>query len=190
MIGKLTGSFAGVSVEGAALIEVGGVGYSVRVPLSLIESMQPGAKASFYIHTAVRDDAIDLYGFLTEEELAFFKMLTSVSGLGPKSGLSILNTADIGGLKRAIGSGDTATLHKVFGIGRKTAERVVVELREKFAGTGPAALSTDAEVIEALTALGYRLEESRQALKKCGTQGAGDVRLRLAAALRELGSRN
>ncbi len=190
MIGKLTGTFGGVSVEGQALIEVQGVGYAVRIPLSSIERLTPGAKASFFIHTAVRDDAIDLFGFMSEEELAFFKMLTSVSGLGPKSALSILNTADIAGLKHAIGSGDTGALQKVFGIGRKTAERVVVELRDKFQGAGGgAAQGTDAEVIEALTALGYRLEESRQAIKKAGQEGSGDVRLRLAAALRELGGR-
>lgn len=189
MIGKLTGTFAGVSVEGAALVEVGGVGYSVRTPLSLIESLKQGAPATLFVHTAVRDDAIDLYGFLTEEELAFFKLLTGVSGVGPKSALSILNTSDVAGLKRAISSGDTATLHKVFGIGRKTAERVTLELRDKFASTPAGSAGTDAEAIEALTALGYRLEESRQALKAAGSEGAGDVRLRLAAALRELGSR-
>ena len=188
MIGKLTGTFGGVSVEGQALIEVQGVGYAVRIPLHAVERLTPGSKASFFIHTAVRDDAIDLFGFMSEEELAFFKMLTSVSGLGPKSALSILNTADIAGLKRAIGSGDTGTLHKVFGIGRKTAERVVVELRDKFEGAGAAAQGTDAEVIEALTALGYRLDESRQAIAKAKQEGMGDVRLRLAAALRELGS--
>lgn len=189
MIGKLTGSFGGASIEGAALIEVGGVGYSVRVPLSVIEGMKTGQTVSLFIHTAVRDDAIDLFGFAAEDELAFFKLLTSVSGIGPKSALSILNTADTMGLKRAISSGDVATLHKVFGIGKKTAERVVVELRDKL-GMGPAeALGTDAEVMEALTTLGYRIEESRRALKSIGSDGLSDVRTRLALALRELGTK-
>lgn len=189
MIGKLTGTLLGASIEGAALVEVGGVGYSVRVPLSLIENILPGAKVSVFVHTAVRDDAIDLFGFAQEDELAFFKLLTGVSGIGPKSALSILNTADMAGLKRAIGSGDVTTLHKVFGIGKKTAERIVVELRDKLGDGSAEALGIDAEVIEALTTLGYRLEESRQALKKIGTEGLGDVRTRLALALRELGTK-
>lgn len=190
MIGKLTGTFAGASVEGQALVDVGGVGYSVRVPLSLIESANAGQNVSLYVHTAVRDDAIDLYGFLREEELSFFKLLMSVSGLGPKTALAILNTSDTAGLRRAIGAGDTASLHKVYGLGKKTAERVVVELRDKFVAHGKGGPSgTDAEVIEALTALGYRLEESREALRALGVDGAGDVRARLSAALRRLGSR-
>ncbi len=187
MIGKLTGSFAGASVEGAALIEVGGVGYSVRVPLALVESTKLGARVALYIHTAVREDAIDLYGFATEEELAFFKLLMSVSGLGPKSALSILNTADVSGLKRTIGMGDASALHKVFGIGKKTAERIIVELRDKLSGAPSIGQGTDAEVIEALTTLGYRLEESRDALRSLGSEGAGDVRVRLSAALKRLG---
>ncbi len=188
MIGKLTGSFAGASVEGAALIEVGGVGYSVRVPLALVESTKSGARIALYIHTAVRDDAIDLYGFATEEELAFFKLLMSVSGLGPKSALAILNTADVSGLKRTIGMGDASALHKIFGIGKKTAERIVVELRDKLSGSPSTGLgASDAEVIEALTTLGYRLEESRDALRALGSEGVGDVRTRLSAALKRLG---
>jgi len=188
MIGKLTGIFGGVSVEGAALLDVNGVGYSVRAPLSLVESAKPGSTLSLYVHTAVRADAIELYGFLTEEELAFFKLLTGVSGLGPKSALSILNTADVAGLKRAIRAGDGSALHKIFGIGKKTAERIVLELRDKLGGSaGAQTPGTDAEVIEALTTLGYRLEESRDALRALGSEGISDVRVRLSAALKRLG---
>jgi len=187
MIGKLTGVFGGASVEGAALLEVGGVGYSVRVPLPVVQSVKQGEKVSLYIHTAVRADSIELFGFLTEEELAFFKLLTGVSGLGPKSALGVLNGADVGALKRAIAGGDAAALHKLFGIGRKTAERIVLELRDKLgAGEAASGMGADAEALEALTALGYRLEESREALKRLGSEGAGDVRARLSAALRQL----
>lgn len=187
MIGKLTGVFEGASVEGAGLVSVGGVGYSVRVPLSLVEKVVAGTTVSLYIHTAVRDDAIDLYGFATEEELAFFKLLTGVSGIGPKTGLGILNSGDVAGLKRTIASGDSSALHKIFGIGKKSAERIVVELRDKLGGQG-VAVGTDAEVIEALVALGYRVEESRDAAKSSAS--GGDVRERLGAALKYLGSRN
>ena len=187
MIGKLTGEFCGVTVEGAALVMVGGVGYAVRVPLRLVESQKPGGKIALFIHTAVRDDAIDLYGFLDQEELAFFKLLMSVSGVGPKSALAILNVSDVPGLKRAIGAGDTSALHTVFGIGRKTAERVVVELRDKLGhDAGGAAPGTDAEVVEALTALGYRLEESRKALQHAPGETLNE---KLSAALKFLGSR-
>lgn len=188
MIGKLHGRFGGVSVEGMALVEVGGVGYAVRVPLSVIESLRPGEEASLFIHTAVRDDAIDLFGFITEEELAFFKLLTSVSGVGPKSALGILNGGKVSEIKQAISAGDSVGLHKVFGIGRKTAERMVVELRDKLSATKHESSGTDAEVIEALTTLGYKLEEAREALKAIGEEGAGEVRPRLAAVLRQLGT--
>ncbi len=188
MIGKLTGTFGGASVEGAALIEVGGVGYAVRVPLSLVEVTKTGSDVSLYIHTAVRDDAIDLYGFATEEELAFFKLLTGVSGIGPKSALGILNGGDVGGIKRTIAMGDSVALSKIYGVGRKSAERLVVDLRDKLGGMGAgAAVGTDTEVIEALVALGYRTEESREALKNAGA--GTDVRTRLGAALKYLGSR-
>src|SRR3989344_6326484 len=96
MIGKLTGHYGGVMRDGSVLIEAGGVGYTVRAPASVIVSLgAEGSSASLYIHTAVREDSIDLYGFSTEEELAFFKQLMSVSGIGPKSALGILNSGNV-----------------------------------------------------------------------------------------------
>lgn len=169
------------------VIEVGGVGYVVRVPLQT--SLPEGQTISLFIHTAVREDAIDLYGFLTEEELSFFKQLMSVSGVGPKTALGIVNVSDIASLTRAIAAGDSATLIKVFGIGKKTAERIVVELREKVIrsdqDTTPAGALSDIEVIEALQTLGYRAEESRRALKEVSGASTQD---RLAAALKYLGA--
>ncbi len=123
MIGKLTGRYGGTAGDGTLIVEVGGVGYCVRVPALLITSM--GASAgdiSLFIHTAVREDAIDLYGFATGDDLAFFRQLTSVSGIGPKSALGILNVAEASTLKRSIAQGDSTILTKVFGIGKKSAE--------------------------------------------------------------------
>lgn len=191
MIGKLTGVFGG-KTENGVLIEVGGVGYAVRVPLHSLLA-EPGAPISLLIHTAVREDAIDLYGFPTEGDLAFFKQLMSVSGIGPKTALSIMSVADAAVLRRTIAAGDAATLTKVFGIGKKSAERIVVELRDKVAG-GPAAAEAvagasgdDTEVIEALMALGYRADESRQALRALGPETTS-IQAKLGAALKQLGS--
>src|SRR6185295_1762397 len=129
MIGKLTGTWEG-STDGMGLIDVAGVGYAVRVPFYTLTTV-PGTLVSLFIHTAVREDAIDLYGFATGEELSFFRQLTSVSGVGPKTALGVLNVSDIKSLKRSIAAGDAGALTKVFGIGKKSAERIVVELKDK-----------------------------------------------------------
>jgi holliday junction DNA helicase RuvA len=197
MIGKLTGTFGGTTAEGAVVIEVGGVGYVARVPLFAVETLRSGIGAvSLFIHTAVREDAIDLYGFPTEEELLFFKQLMSVSGIGPKTALGILNVSDVATLRRNIAAGDAAALTKVFGIGKKSAERIVVELRDKLAleqtargeltGTG----GNDGELLEALVALGYSAAEARSAIKELPKElrQGGSVNERLSAALKRLGS--
>lgn len=190
MIGKLTGRFDGTTAEGSIVVDVHGVGYVVRAPLFAIEALKAqGVEAvSLYIHTAVREDAIDLYGFTSQEELAFFKQLMSVSGIGPKTALGILNTADVLSLKRAIAQGDSVTLVKVFGVGKKSAERIVVELKDKMviiaSGTDH---SDDAEVMEALMAMGYSATEARAALKTLPREGG--VNEKIAQALKNLGTR-
>ncbi len=196
MIGKLTGTFEGITSDGAIILEVAGVGYAVRTPLFSLEAMRIGRVGivSLFIHTAVREDAIDLYGFPTEEELAFFKQLTSVSGIGPKTALGILNLADVKTIKESIIRGDTNALIKVVGIGKKSAERVVVELRDKLANSKEEANTSsvhDAEVIEALLALGYRTEEARQALKTLTRETTQPTTIseRVAAVLKILGTR-
>lgn len=192
MIGKLTGRLSGNGVDGMVLVEVGGVGYCVRTPLLALDILKNnGSEVSLFIHTTVREDALDLYGFPTEEELQFFKQLMSVSGIGPKTALGILNVADVVSLKRAIAHGDAAALTKVFGIGKKSAERLVVELRDKLTaeaslkGISVSAGEGDGEVIEALMALGYRADEARTALKEAGGTSVNE---RLSAALRYLGA--
>lgn len=173
------------------IVTAGGVGYVLRVSLATLEGIRhkPG-EVSLYVHTAVKEDAIDLYGFLSQEELAFFKQLLEVSGVGPKTALGVLNVSDIGSLKRSIAAGDATALTKVFGIGKKSAERIVVELRDKLAKESPISLAgvaggSDAEVIEALMALGYSAPESRAALKSAPGE---NTRERLAAALKHLGT--
>lgn len=193
MIGKLTGRFGGTTPEGAALVEVGGVGYLVRVPLAALHELRTRkGEVSLFVHTVVREDAFDLYGFSTESELSFFKQLTSVSGVGPKTALGVLNVADVPTLRRGIARGDASMLTKVFGIGKKSAERIVVELRDKLAGevgTATVADGDDGEVIEALMALGYSAAESRKALKAVAPEATG-VHNRLTQALRNLGGKH
>jgi len=192
MIGKLEGIYAGTTPEGAALIDVSGVGYAVHVSSpTLARIAGPKKKVSLLIHTTVREDALDLYGFTSSEELVFFKQLMSVAGIGPKSALGILNLSDVAHLKRSIMQGDAAALTRVHGIGKKSAERIVVELRDKVASEKGAKAGTggDAEVIDALLALGYRVEEARQTLKEIGDEGVG-VSERVAAALKYLGSKH
>ncbi len=194
MIGRLTGEFAGTTPDGSALIDVGGVGYTVRTPLLTLATLKDTPHAiSIYIHTAVREDAIDLYGFLTEEELAFFKQLMTVSGVGPKSALGIMSVADVSSLKRSIAQGDSVTLIKVYGIGKKSAERLVVDLRDKIklempAPGAPRQSDDDSDVLEALMALGYRADESRKILKEVSPNIRG-TRERIAAALQHVGGK-
>jgi Holliday junction DNA helicase RuvA len=142
----------------------------------------------------VRDDAIDLYGFSSESDLAFFRQLLGVSGIGPKSALAVLSVAEVPALKRAIAQGDSAMLTKVFGIGKKSAERIVVELRDKLVEESTArgesvGTGGDGEVVEALLSLGYSAAESRKAVKESASHAPeSGVRERLAAALKYLGS--
>ena len=195
MIGKLSGTFGGTTEGGVALIEVNGVGYAVRVPLATLQELRvkKEKQISLFIHTAVREDAIDLFGFKTQEELAFFRQLTSVKGVGPKTALGILNVADVKTLTQSIARGDASALTKVFGIGKKSAERIVVELRDKLADEaqkrGEKGGSEEVEVIEALMALGYSAQESRTALKGVAS-GVSGVHNRLAAALKNLGRKS
>lgn len=193
MIGKLEGTYAGTHPDGAAIIMVGGVGYVVYVPLAVLISLQANPKASLFIHTAVREEALDLYGLPTHEDLSFFKQLIGISGIGPKSALGIMNVADTPTLKRSIAAGDNSMLTKVFGIGKKSAERIVVELRDKLATQAAArgetvGIGADGEVLEALMALGYSALESRKALKE--VEVTGGVHERLSAALKSLGKKS
>ena len=194
MIGELTGSFGGTTSEGAVLIDVGGVGYAVRIPLAALQELRAKKEKGifFFINTAVREDAIDLYGFKAQEELTFFKQLMSVKGVGPKTALGILNVADVKTLTGSIARGDAPAFTKVFGTGKKSAERIVVELRDKLASVAGASSGgvsgDDVEAIEALIALGYSASEGREALKGVAPSASG-VHNRLAAALKLLGSK-
>ncbi len=190
MIGRLRGTVSG-GTERGLILDVGGVGYRVHTnPQSSAKWRKERGEIVLYTHLAVREDSLDLYGFETEEELSFFELLLSVSGIGPRSALSILAVGDIGALRRAIGAGDTSYLTKISGIGKKTAERIILDLRDKAGGGSAeeaAQLRGDVDVLEALRALGYAGKEARDAVVKVSREGM-DTNQKLKAALRELGS--
>ena len=186
MIGQLKGtvSFTGA---GYALIDVCGVGYKVRASQGTLAPLRPDTEVSLFTHLAVRENALDLYGFHTRAELEFFEMLISVSGVGPKTALAILSLAAADTLKRAIAGRDAVYLTKVSGIGRKTAEKIILELKDKLGGANGSAeilVGPDLEALEALEALGYSLRDARVAVMKArGNTSTEKIR----DSLRQLG---
>lgn len=182
------------------VVETAGVGYKINVSpdtLSKIKTPNQSKLGSgqeirdeimFWIHTHVREDVLDLYGFLNLEELEFFEMLINVSGIGPKGALTILSIASIETLRKAIGTGDTAYLTKISGIGRKTAEKIVIELRDKIGEeTKGGSMQEELDALEALKSLGYSQTEAREALKKVSPDTNTNTKIR--EALKILGER-
>lgn len=152
------------------VLNVSGVGYRIFVSEQTKLCYHEGSDASVWIYTAQSDSATRLYGFRTPEELAFFELLITVSGIGPKTALGILNVASVNTIRQAVLENNTAHLTKVSGIGKKNAEKIVLELRDKVEKTEYApntpTLSGDEDVIDALLALGYSQREVRNALQK------------------------
>lgn len=179
--------------ERFVVIRAGDIGYRVFVSQETIRKIQEkSGKIKLWTHLYQREDAQELYGFLHFAELEFFETLIHISGIGPKSGLGIMAVAPLDTLKRAIASGDTSYLTKVSGIGRKTAEKVVFELREKLAGKGvehleAPELKEESDALTALITLGYTPSEAREALTAVPREVQG-ASARVKEALRRLGS--
>ncbi len=153
------------------ILDVGGVGYKVFASEDALSRLKIGETASFWTHLAVRENALDLYGFADKDSLGIFGLLINISGIGPKTALGVINVASPQTLRRAVSSGDLAYLTKVSGIGRKLAEKIILELREKIGVMGgdgdiPHDLAGEADALEALKSLGYSERESRDVLKK------------------------
>lgn len=192
MIAHLNGSIIHTT-DKFIIVEVAGVGYKVFVTTDTLGSISIGDEVSLWIYTAVRENSIDLYGFLGTNEMSFFELLLDVSGIGPKSALSILSVASTDTLKKAIATGDMSYLNKVSGIGRKTAEKIIVELRDKLhAHKGEDSTSStlrgESDIVEALKSLGYSQMEARDALKKIPTEIEG-TNARIKEALKILGGK-
>ncbi|MFA6467085.1 MAG: Holliday junction branch migration protein RuvA [Patescibacteria group bacterium] len=167
MIAYLKGKIA-QKLTKSAVVLVNNIGYEVFLSLKNLETIKLEEEKEFFIHSYIKEDAFDLYGFSSLEELDFFKKLITVSGVGPKSALNVLALAEVENLKRAITSGDSTMLQQVSGIGKKTAERLVVELKEKFIVdlSNNTNYSNDGQqVIEALVSLGYKQLEAQEIIK-------------------------
>jgi Holliday junction DNA helicase RuvA len=178
MIGRLTGRLAARATD-HVLLDVGGVGYFVHIPLSTFyELPETESPASLWIHTHVREDTLALYGFLSERERALFQLLLSVAGIGPKVALTVLSGMPPSELVEALRKQDVRRLVAIPGVGKKTAERMVLELAEKVEKLGgeapvgtPAAVAAD-DVVSALVNLGYRRSEAERSVETVARIGA------------------
>ena len=194
MIASLDGIIAAVAVD-ALIVEVGGVGYRVFASPSVLASAPPGGRLKLFTHHVFREDLQALYGFRTTEELGFFGLLLTVTGVGPKVAMAIVGSRPTAELQLAIMQQDQAVLVSIPGIGKRLAERVIFELKEKVAAAGVAAVSvagspagSEGDVVGALQALGYSIPEAREAAR-VGLAMAGvgaSLEERVKAALRVL----
>lgn len=183
MIGSITGEVTAAR-PGFVIVSAHGVGYKIAATRSTLIGLPVGAQASLWTHLIVREDVLDLYGFTTDEEMRFFEMLLTVSGIGPKSALSVLDIASIETLRSAISGGNAGYLTNVSGIGKKTAEKIIIELRDKVGVSAigvDASLRGDEDALEAMRALGYSAAEARDVLRKVPASiTSGNDRLREA----------
>lgn len=204
MIAYMKGKIADIS-EDNLVLEVNGIGYNIRIS-SGTAGLLPGIgeKVKIYTYTYVREDAFLLYGFLTKDDLEIFRRLITVNGIGPKGGLAILSVMTADDLRFAILSGDSKAIAKAPGIGKKTAERVILDLRDKVsieesfvnkeAGVQGSALLAEHEgtnvarneAVEALTALGYSPSEALKAVKKVEIAEGMDTEAVLKLALKNI----
>lgn len=178
MIGRLTGRLAEKSPD-QLILDVAGVGYLVHIPLSTFyELPEAESPASLFIHTHVREDALALYGFLTERERSLFMLLISVAGIGPRVALTVLSGIPPAELVEALRAQDVRRLIAIPGVGKKTAERMVLELSEKVArfaaetAAAPSTVVSKDDVVSALVNLGYRRAEAERAVDAIARTGA------------------
>lgn len=171
------------------VLETNGVGYKVFVTEETREHFQNDL-TKLWIHSAIREDAFDLFGFIDREAINFFQLLITVPGIGPKTALGILNLADAKTIRKAVASKDTSYLTKVSGIGKKTADKIVLELENKLEliekSDETETIPGDIDVIEALKTLGYQEREARQTVQKLPND-IKNIGERVKAALKLLG---
>ena len=191
MIASIQGSVAAVSSD-SLVIETGGVGYRIFCGPSTLSTARSGDTLRLFTHHLVREDVQALYGFRTVEELGFFELLITVTGVGPKVGLAILSSRPVTDLQLAILQGDEVILTAVSGVGKRLAARIVLELKEKVAAAGSSGSSGGvggtSEVVAALQALGYSAGEAHDASRAAiaAVPVGSSLEERVKAALREL----
>jgi Holliday junction DNA helicase RuvA len=168
MISRISGTIAFAN-DRFAVIDTGSVGYKVFATAETLRRAGKSEETSLWTHLAVRENALDLYGFLDRAELEFFELLLTVSGIGPKTALGIMNIAPMETIFTAVSRGDAGYLTKTTGVGNKNAQKIVLELKGKMDGfsyTEESGCSEETDAQDALQALGYSQKEAREALKK------------------------
>ncbi len=184
MIGRLTGQLLEEEADGTLLLDVGGVGYEILAPLGTVGRAGSRESLTLHVHTHVREDAFQLFGFATAEDRMVFRTLLGISGVGPKTAVGVLSALSGADLARAVSQSDLKTLTSVPGIGKKTAERLVLELRDKLgvvtAGTpratkkAPEATSKRDLLLGALTRMGYKDPQAQKAVQVLGERVESD----------------
>jgi len=192
MIGSLRGSVLERNLDGSVLLEVGGVGYLVTVSNRVLAELEPGTPVFLYVHHHIREEAQTLYGFTSRDDRSTFQALIATHGIGPALAVAILATHPPGALFDVVSNNDVAALTLVPGIGKKTAERLIIELRDRLSmpmlDTGGAgSVSVVADVRDALASLGYGTDEIRDVLRDVPIGGDSSALLR--DALKMLGAR-
>jgi len=187
MIATLRGEVSQIE-ENAIILEVGGVGLRVFVPSPLKTRLKVGESLMLYTHLVVRQDALILYGFESQADRELFNILLGVDGVGPKVALSVLSSMTLDSIQRAVFADEGDVLSRVPGVGKKTAQKMALHLKDKLKPTDAlarvAAMSdTDSEVLAALTALGYSVVEAQAAIQSLPKDAPGDTEERLRLAL-------
>ncbi len=186
LIDNVTGEVTHTGKE-YVVVNVGGIGLRIFSPRTVMEMAQVGRMVTIYTNLIVREDSLSLYGFASEEERALFDTLTSVTGVGPKMGMSILSTLSVDQLRAAVMRDEAVILTRVPGVGKKTAEKIVFELKGKMGDTVLTGLTvlddTDADVLAALTSLGYSIVEAQGAIQSIPRDAPHDVETRVLLAL-------
>jgi holliday junction DNA helicase RuvA len=187
MIATLRGEVSQIE-ESAIVVEVGGVGMRVFVPAPLRTRLKLGESLLVYTHLVVREDALTLYGFESQPDRDLFNILLGVDGVGPKVALSVLSSMTLDAIQRAVFAEEGDVLSRVPGVGKKTAQKMALHLKDKLKPTDAlarvAAMSdTDGEVLAALTALGYSVVEAQAAIQSLGKDAPQDTEERLRLAL-------
>jgi len=191
MIAYLEGHVMGAG-EDHLVIRLGGLGLRIFVPLALRTQAGPGAHVALHTHLVVREDLLALYGFETAAERDLFVLLLGANGVGPRTALTMLSVLSVDAIRRAVLSEQSEIFARVPGVGKKTAQKILLHLQGKISGDGLAEVSglgdVDAEVLEALTSLGYSVVEAQAALQSIPRDAAKDVEERLRLALQYFNS--
>jgi Holliday junction DNA helicase RuvA len=192
MIAKIRGALAS-KIPGEVIVDVGGVGYQIFIPLSVFYRLpEVGGAVSLHIYTHLREDALQLFGFLEYEERQVFLLLNSVAGIGPKLAINILSGIPADDLARALREGDEPRLVSIPGVGKKLAERMIVELRDRVLAQPAGDLDRAdgsqlmRDAISALVNLGYRRAEAEKSVREVAQRGEGTLAEVLKEALRRL----